>query len=233
MMDRFEKDQDADGRILDLLVDGEIDEARFVETIRRLDREPDGWKRCALAFLEARSISAAFRPEPGAGAGEGQSSARPLRRTPGRIAVLAAAAGIAIAFWVGRLFPAGRGPEPPASGQDCQGVADPDHAQRPGGPAGNLPEPSIAGVVVLKIPGNGPEGKEIRAPLLDASGSSVAIEWLREAIRPSPLAEELARAGHEVRERRTLIPILLDDGREIVLPLGEVEVGPIRPAFFR
>jgi hypothetical protein len=233
MMDRFANEQDGDDRILDLLVDGELDEARFVEAIRRLDREPDGWKRCALAFLEAQSISAAFRPERGTGSRSRQSSARPLRGTPGRIAVLAAAAGIAIAFWVGRLFPAGRGPELPASGPDLQGAAVPIVAQRPSGPAGNRTEPSIAGVIVLKIPGNGPEGNEIRVPLLDAMGSGAASEWLREAIRPSPLANELARAGHEVRERRTLIPILLDDGREIVLPLGEVESGAIRPAFYR
>ncbi|MEZ6069045.1 MAG: hypothetical protein R3C10_01985 [Pirellulales bacterium] len=39
---------------LDRLVDGELSEQEREETLRRLDVQPDGWRRCALAFLEAQ-----------------------------------------------------------------------------------------------------------------------------------------------------------------------------------
>jgi hypothetical protein len=40
---------------LDRLVDGELDEASRAALLRALDRAPDGWKRCASAFLEAQA----------------------------------------------------------------------------------------------------------------------------------------------------------------------------------
>lgn len=44
-----------DQRLLDCLVDGELCEAERRELLLRLDRAPDGWRHCALAFLEAQS----------------------------------------------------------------------------------------------------------------------------------------------------------------------------------
>ena len=46
---------DRNDRRLDLLVDGELDENDRRELLRGLDREPDGWRRCAMAFLEAQT----------------------------------------------------------------------------------------------------------------------------------------------------------------------------------
>src|SRR5262245_26067234 len=40
---------------LDRLVDGELSEPERRELLSRFDREPDGWRRLALAFLEAQS----------------------------------------------------------------------------------------------------------------------------------------------------------------------------------
>ncbi len=40
---------------LDLLVDGELGDQRRGELLARLDGVPGGWRRCALAFLEAQS----------------------------------------------------------------------------------------------------------------------------------------------------------------------------------
>jgi hypothetical protein len=44
-----------DQHLLDLLVDGELDDVRRRELLTRLDAEPEGWRRCALAFLEHRA----------------------------------------------------------------------------------------------------------------------------------------------------------------------------------
>jgi hypothetical protein len=49
-------------RLLDRLVDGELGEVERRELLLRLENEPGGWRRCALAFLEAQSWREAIRP---------------------------------------------------------------------------------------------------------------------------------------------------------------------------
>ncbi|HVW36719.1 MAG TPA: hypothetical protein VHB99_05420, partial [Pirellulales bacterium] len=43
--------------LLDLLVDGELSESQRRELLLWCERDPEGWRRCALAFLEAQSWS--------------------------------------------------------------------------------------------------------------------------------------------------------------------------------
>ena len=43
-----------DPRVLDRLVDGELTDEQEREILLQLERDPSGWRRCALAFLEAR-----------------------------------------------------------------------------------------------------------------------------------------------------------------------------------
>ena len=50
-----------DDRLIDQIVDGDLTPAELRAAIERLDRQPDGWKRCAMAFLEAQCISESFR----------------------------------------------------------------------------------------------------------------------------------------------------------------------------
>ncbi|MBL9084418.1 MAG: hypothetical protein JNK76_21635, partial [Planctomycetales bacterium] len=44
-----------DQRQLDRLVDGEVSETERRELLLRLEHSSDGWRRCALAFLEAQA----------------------------------------------------------------------------------------------------------------------------------------------------------------------------------
>ena len=52
ILDEFRRD---DARVLDRLVDGELSQAERRALLAALDDEPGGWRRCALAFLEAQS----------------------------------------------------------------------------------------------------------------------------------------------------------------------------------
>jgi len=45
---------------LERLVDGELDDVQRRALLGRLDREPDGWRRCALAFLESQCFAQAL-----------------------------------------------------------------------------------------------------------------------------------------------------------------------------
>jgi len=54
-MNGFSHEHFFDPQILDRLVDGELAETERREVLRTLERQPDGWRQCALAFLEAQS----------------------------------------------------------------------------------------------------------------------------------------------------------------------------------
>jgi hypothetical protein len=54
-MNGFSHEHFFDPQILDRLVDGELAEIERREVLQTLERQPDGWRQCALAFLEAQS----------------------------------------------------------------------------------------------------------------------------------------------------------------------------------
>ncbi len=60
-MKRLEATNPLDDRFIDRIVDGELTPAELRAAIDFLDREPDGWKRCTLAFLEAQCWRESFR----------------------------------------------------------------------------------------------------------------------------------------------------------------------------
>jgi hypothetical protein len=82
---------------LDRLVDGELDEHARSALIRALDGDPNGWKRCALAFLEAQAWREAAHAMPAV------SPSRPSAARPHAWArqLVPLAAMVAVAFCAG------------------------------------------------------------------------------------------------------------------------------------
>jgi hypothetical protein len=92
---------------IERLVDGELSESDRLEVLRLIETTPDGWQRCALAFLEAQAFTQALK---------GQScSPKTTSRPRHRVAKLAMAASLlAVAFYAG--FASRGGPERPSEG---------------------------------------------------------------------------------------------------------------------
>jgi len=78
--------------ILARLVDGDLDPAALREALARVEAAPDGWRRCALAFLEARALDDALRAPAPAVRRAGPTRRRPLRLRPALAAAVALAA---------------------------------------------------------------------------------------------------------------------------------------------
>jgi len=55
MSDYSHTEHGFDPQVFDRLVDGELPEPERREVLLTLDRQPDGWRQCALAFLEAQT----------------------------------------------------------------------------------------------------------------------------------------------------------------------------------
>jgi hypothetical protein len=229
----------SDDQRFDLLVDGELNEAARRELLSRLDEEPGGWRRCALAFLEAQSWRHVF----GAIAGE-PSVGLPPRRPARRFrfggpagTLLAMAASFMAALVLGGLvqgirnpvIPGGvTGPEArvdrPAAGAqaDKTGLAENSPPDLPGKPESALPK-----VRLVRLPGpDGPagEGQIIWLPVVE--GDQLSEDWLKSLPTPmSPeLLEQLQQAGMRVEQRRRLLPWRMKDGRRLVVPVDEVDL---------
>jgi hypothetical protein len=109
-MNRLDQD------FFDRMVDGGLTPGLLREAVDRLDREPDGWKRCALAFLEAQCWRESFQAldEPARSRADHPATAVALRPAkPDRLArrwvrSIMAAGFIAASFALGWLTQAAR-----------------------------------------------------------------------------------------------------------------------------
>ena len=224
-----------DQRVLDLLVDGELSDEQERAVIARLDQTPDGWRRCALAFLEGRGWQRAAHamtlPCPH------EQSPEPVLRKPSFkmsspwTSLLVMAAVFLLAFGVGTLLPRGRDrssqidvAQPPTlqAGGEVALANDNHPAGQPAtdttGSAGNLY------LGDLKLVSD--TGKEIEVPVYDWN-QQVAEELM---YRSQPLSPDIVRQlkRHQVRSSRSYFPVRLQDGRQVVLPVQEVDITPVR-----
>ena len=207
-----------DDRQLDRLGDGQLSQSQQRELLAQLDAEPGGWRRCALAFLEAQAwrddLGAVVRSasvQPPAPPAVVARTRRSASRWP---SVLAVAATLAIAFGLGMLVrPAWRGAEP--------GL---EQVARQEGLPGRAQDASPWRMVTLTSPD---ASEPIRLPAVERNRIDDA--WLRSlpAAVPPDVLRALQRSGYAVRQSQQLMPVPLEDGRRLVVPVDQVEVRPV------
>jgi hypothetical protein len=222
-----------DAHWFDLLVDGELDDERRRELLSRLDDQPGGWRKCALAFLEAQTwrrelgdwVTDAKAQAPAMPAAAVQARSRPW----GLGSWLVVAASFVMAFGLGLYL---RDLARPAFGPGPGQLAVDDARQPPALDAGLLAQQEYGSPA---LPGGGvmtmsfrpdPDGQlhELQVPFVD--DPSVSPERLA---RPSPaipleVLRDLQRSGHRVEQSRQLLPFDLPDGRRGVVPVDRVNV---------
>jgi hypothetical protein len=236
----------------DRLVDGELSEAERRHLLGSLDDMPDGWRRCALAFLEAQCWKdelAEIVREP-AGRPQAPSVARRGSWTGGRLGtVLAMAASFLVALILGiAMRDVWRGGGQAGPEQDeFAAVETPDdargaepvvpesalaqHPPTPGQTPGVMPEWQTVRLAVDKGPDAEPE--MVYLPARQVESVDGLWEQSMGSVFPPGLLEEFQRAGYRFRQDRRLVPLRLKDGRQLVLPVNEVEFDyDGRPAVF-
>ena len=229
ILEEFRRDEQ---RVLDRLVDGEIGQFERRQLLAALDDEPGAWRRCALAFLESQNfrwqlsrLKADATLINARGADDIQTV--PLARR-GRFwgMCLAVAASLMLAFGLGTRF-AG-----PPSAPTVATVAAPTNSQV--GSGSPVVDPSLAiddaddsEMVTLALYGE--EAVDIELPVAVASADDA--QWLDEleSDAPSGLFDQLKAAGLDVVRRQRLFPVNLSDGRQLVVPVEQVDIR--RPEF--
>jgi hypothetical protein len=216
--------------LIDRLVDGELDETERQSLLARLEIEPGGWRRCALAFLEAQEWARTFsstsetfaldRPgiaahsslAPGETANNPRQRREPATRRFRRVGILAA--GILLAFASGWLASAATRP------------ADFSTAPVQTAAVSDVPKTSEAPNSAAEVSQNSTDHTDLeRAQLpvvrLPEDSSRVAEAPL---VLSDPVRRELERQGYRVEQRTGLVSMELEDGQSLAVPVDEVEL---------
>ena len=235
---------------LDRLVDGELPPAEYRSLLASLEDQPDGWRRCATAFLEAQAF------------GRDLSAIRQSAATVSIAAVPAAtieqvhlpagrsddwshrtwqglyfatiAASLALAFYVGSWTSGMNNPSGPliADHQTTPQVERPD-IPSPASVAQRETEPSPAprtdaplGNVRLVMDG-GETSQGVDVPVY----SPQQVErWrsVNKPVLPPAVIEQLRQAGHKVSHRQQYLLLDTADGRQVIVPVDDYQIQPPR-----
>lgn len=201
--------------VLDRLVDGELPDGERRALIESLESEPEGWRRCALSFLEAQT----WRDAAGEQIDEATAAVvAPLpqqrpRRFRANLVSLAVAVGIAFVCGWGM----GTGwlvAEPVAQ------IADSSGGNEPALTPTETNEPQFVGLARFDTD----DVDQPPIPVFTAAGADA--EWLQQ--QPPPVSDYtrqvMERKGWHVQQDRRLMSVHLIDGREFAIPLDSVRV---------
>lgn len=225
-------------RDLERLVDGELDLDGQRRLVRRLEVAEDGWRRCALAFLESQALgqelgTAAFvEPAPLSSMGSDASGhvsmaeARSASRRSsfsGYHSTLAIAASFLLAFGLGLAL---RGGLPSSGGNGGMHLATPERSAPDAVAHAEQKIPPVDAVVVpprdLASATESDVSPAVR--LVEANDSAPTWTSREESIIPPHIRRALERLGHRVEEHRELLPIELDNGTQGYIPAERVEL---------
>jgi hypothetical protein len=209
----------------DRLVDGALAADEYQALLAALDDEPGGWRRCALAFLEAQALGqelTMMRQGTAsvliAATGPRLKEAAPWKQWLAMAASLLAALALGIAIpSLGTL-----GEQPPAS----LPIAAVDRSQQP--PAANFAaQPREVGSARLVLSGPGGQSQAGELPIYEYAGDPRAWLGSQQSALPASLISELERSGHRIQRQQQYVPVDLEDGRRAVIPVEAVQIMPV------
>ncbi|MGE0757872.1 MAG: anti-sigma factor [Pirellulaceae bacterium] len=208
-----------DDALLDRLADGELSPVEYRRVLQWCEQHPDGWRRCASAFLEAQAwrgeLSRWVVPPPVA-----RAEPEPGMRRPARDAgwlVLTAAASFLAAFGFFRaLFPVGI---PAGSPVPDGGVAE----TRPAQPA---TDPRL-GDYHLVVSDQEGSPQHVQLPIYSADDPRARMLMNHQASQPAELIQALRELGFQVNRERRWATVGQDPERPVVVPVEELEITPV------
>jgi hypothetical protein len=241
---------DNQDRLFDRLVDDELTDTERKELLSGLDSREGGWRRCAIAFLEAQS----WRREIGSLFGKSESDKQnnpsqkselpktaprkesgKTRKTKKRRSLsgplLSVAAGILLAIGMNSLIQemgmnSSPGLPPFSGNQFASMINNQSLPQKAGLGSLDLSIDPRKDVHLVKLNGRTPSGKQLSAVLPAISQDRLDETWIKNM--PSAIPDELVnryqQAGHEIKTTRQLLPIRMGDGRKLIIAVDQLDV---------
>jgi hypothetical protein len=143
------------------------------------------------------------------------------------------AASFLLAFGLGLYvrggWPAGGPTEPsgPASMVAKQDPAEASSLDPWRDPSRNAASRGPLGQVRLVVGGPNGSADELELPVVEGAAFDPELLRNRPAAVPAEVERALERMGHRVQQRRELVPLRLEDGRRLIVPVDQVEVRPV------
>lgn len=231
-------------KLIDRLVDGELSESERRSLLSSLDAEPEGWRRCALAFLEAQTWRETFGEfTPPARKPPSEPAPRVLPPSPKKQKKKLGAMGTVMAMAASFLMALGlgawalRSPRQSPLGNPANNMIVDNNTPRKAIP---IPDFSVGGHETIPQPKRSPSAQyqmvQLNAPGLTGNNQPLQIPAMpRDRLNedffksiPEPIPAEVRQAlehtGHEVRVYSELVPVQMEDGRQLVIPMAQVDV---------
>lgn len=230
---------------LDRLADGELSPEETQDLLRCLDEIPDGWRRCALAFLEAQAWKREFATLVPASPGDPEADTQAVHASGGSRSepkwhlLLAMAATFLLAFGLGQIRLKQPSNEPSPSDLASDGGSgnssfQSDSRVTPVGTQDLTHQPTSEveplGNVVMVVDEDKPSARQIDVPIYSWDAQQAIAR--SSALSPEVI-NQLEAMGHEVRRSQRFVPVQLRDGRRAIVPVEEVEIVPIRGRGFQ
>jgi hypothetical protein len=231
--------EDRDARF-DRLVDGELGEEEFRDFVASLDEIPDGWRRCALTFLESQ----AWQREMSTIRDEATDVARPgprkvARTTMRRLAPLAltAAASFLLALALGSM--AWR---PPRMDDSLPRLVDRQETGPAVGPADgtsqfvsadretdSLPSPDRmpSGKLTLFVDRKDGGREAIELPVFDMENGEARQLIANTISIPRGVERALQGMGYQVHTDRQWTPVPVEGSRRVYVPIDQWKITPV------
>jgi hypothetical protein len=233
----------ADDELFDRLVDGQLTPDQYRELVRSLDGRPDGWRRCAVAFLEAQAWRRELRAfgqdsqlRPAPPVAETLPRQRP-RQWPMYLTVAASflvAFGLGVALR-GRLPISGSTADrPPIAANGATSREADDAVVRagtttPSSQPGPVLSPETQGNVRLILDrGDGSAGESLDVPVYELSPENAWMLSNQGWTVPPDVRRAMQQLGGDLQRRRQMVPVQGRDGRRIVIPVEQLEITPVR-----
>lgn len=229
-----------DNAMFDRLVDGELSAAERQQLLASLDEQENGWRRCALAFLESQAwggelkrmaaepVEAAADPS-AARATRPSSRSTPSRSTPTKFGQgLAVAACVLVAFslgWVAKSdSPAG------LEATEIAGNNDPTVERLEMPLREDLPLENDDAITLLVRDTSGND-RRLQVPLMEVEALD---DQFADAL-PAELRDRFRNRGFDVQRRRRFAPMFFEQDKELVpmvVPVDDTYLVPVdRPVY--
>lgn len=222
-------------RKLDRLIDGELSSSEYRELLATLDEQPQGWRRCALAFLEAQALGGELavlrgeclepvKQEAVVTVQHAEPAVRPVWQNLWFL-TLAMAASFLIALPLGPLLFSGKSsPDTPVAKQSPLDPAippSPVFAQQDPAPTSRQPLGNIRLV-------DNSNGSNVEVPYYHADNAGDLLGSDTEVTLSPELLRALELAGNNVQREQSMMPLNLEDGGQVLVPIDRYRISPVK-----
>jgi hypothetical protein len=221
-----------DDSLFDRLVDGELSADERRALLQSLDAAPGGWRRCAIAFLEAQTWGDGLRRvvrEPAPimtddvqPASVPHSAFQPtgLHRRP--LAWFAIAAGLLVTVTL-VITQRGGAPNITDTAQSNSTAPAPDTVP----PVTSPQAANDEDMLTFWVRDETGQQRPMRVPLVDADPMDRELGLTFQSGMPDGLRSRLRGRGYDVQSRRRYAPLEMENGRRMIVPVEDTKIVPV------